>query len=160
MKSILIIGAGPAGIKAAVALKKLGYSVTLMEKEKETNTNLRNKMLLFPDFSEAELLVKNIDDNLVENNITPLFNTEMVHLEQKENGWVATDAAQKKYQADAVLVATGYTPFDATRKEEYGYGIYTGVITSLELEEMFKKNSVANTFGENPKKVCFLQCVG
>jgi heterodisulfide reductase subunit A-like polyferredoxin len=53
-KSILIIGAGPAGIEAAVTLKKMGYQITLLEKENETNVNLRNKMLLFPDFSEAE----------------------------------------------------------------------------------------------------------
>jgi len=159
-KNVLIIGAGPAGIEAAITLKKLGNGVALLEKESQTNTNLRNKMLLFPDFSEAETLVKDMDKKLVENNIAPLFNTEVVHLEQKETGWVATDANQKTYSADAVLVATGYTPFNAARKEEYGYGIYNGVITSLDLEEMFKKNNIANAFGENPKKVCFLQCVG
>ncbi|MCL2434898.1 MAG: FAD-dependent oxidoreductase [Lentimicrobiaceae bacterium] len=158
--SILIIGAGPAGIEAAATLKNLGYDITLLEKENETNTNLRNKMLLFPDFSEAETLVKSMDAKLLENNITPCFNTEVVHLEHKETGWIATDSNHKTYQADAVLVATGYTPFDATRKEEYGYGIYNGVVTSLDLEEMFKKNNIANAFGENPKKVCFLQCVG
>jgi len=158
--SILIIGAGPAGIESAVTLKNLGYDVTLLEKENETNTNLRNKMLLFPDFSEAETLVRSIDDKLFENDITPCFNTEVVHLEQKGTGWIATDSNHKTYQADAVLVATGYTPFDATRKEEYGYGIYNGVITSLDLEEMFKKKNITNAFGETPKKVCFLQCVG
>jgi len=159
-KSVLIIGAGPAGIEAAVTLKKLGYQITLFEKENETNVNLRNKMLLFPDFSEAETLVDDIDDKLFENNFVPQFNTEIVRLEQKETGWVATDANKKKYISDAVLVATGYTPFDAKRKEEYGYGIYKGVITSLDLEEMFKKNNISNPFGETPKKVCFLQCVG
>jgi heterodisulfide reductase subunit A len=157
---ILIIGAGPAGIEAAATLSKLGYLVTLLEKESKTNTNLRNKMLLFPDFSEAETLVNNIDNKLFENDINHHFNTEIVHLEQKEKGWIATDQNKQTYQADAVLVATGYTPFDATRKEEYGYGIYNGVITSLNLEEMFKKNSITNAFGEIPKKVCFLQCVG
>ena len=159
-KEILIIGAGPAGIEAAVTLKKLGCEVMLLEKENQTNTNIRNKMLLFPDFSEAETLATALDAKLVENEITPHFNTEIVHLEQKEKRWVATDANKKTYHADAVLIATGYTPFDATRKEEYGYGIYNGVITSLDLEKMFKKHSIANTFGENPKKVCFLQCVG
>jgi heterodisulfide reductase subunit A len=158
--SILIIGAGPAGIEAAVTLKKLGYSVTLLEKESKTNTNLRNKMLLFPDFSEAETLVNNIDHKLFDNDIALYYNTDIVSLEQNKTGWIATDANQKTYQTDIVLVATGYTPFDATRKEEYGYGIYNGVITSLDLEEMFKKNSIANAFGETPKKVCFLQCVG
>jgi len=159
-KNTLIIGAGPAGIEAAVTLKKIGYDVTLLEKENETNTNLRNKMFLFPDFSEAETLVKSIDSKLFENNITLHFNTEITHLEQKGTGWIAIDLHQKTYHADTVLVATGYTPFDATRKEEYGYGIYNGVITSLDLEEMFKKNSIVNAFGEIPKKVCFLQCVG
>jgi heterodisulfide reductase subunit A len=159
-KSVLIIGAGPAGIEAAVTLKKMGYPITLLEKENETNVNLRNKMLLFPDFSEAETLVDDIDDKLFENNFIPQFNTEIVSLKQKESGWMATDQNQKTYQADAVLVASGYTPFDAKRKEEYGYGIYKGVITSLDLEEMFKKNNITNPFGEKPKKVCFLQCVG
>ena len=160
MKSVLIIGAGPAGIEAAVALKKMGYQITLLEKENETNINLRNKMLLFPDFSEAETLVDDIDDKLFENNFIPQFNTEIVHLQQKEKVWIATDTNKNTYQADAVLVTTGYTPFDAKRKEEYGYGIYNGVVTSLDLEEMFKKNNITNAFGETPKKVCFLQCVG
>jgi heterodisulfide reductase subunit A len=159
-KSVLIIGAGPSGIEAAITLKKLDYNVTLLEKENETNINLRNKMLLFPDFSEAETLVENFNSKLRENNIVPCFNTEIVHLEQKEKCWFAQDQNQKNYQADAILVTTGYTPFDATRKEEYGYGIYNGVISSLDLEEMFKKNNVSNVFGEKPKKVCFLQCVG
>jgi len=160
MKSVLIIGAGPAGIEAAVTLKKMGYKITLLEKESETNTNLRNKKLLFPDFSEAEILVDAIDSQLLSNGFVPQFNTEIVHLECKESCWIATDTNQKTYTADAVLVATGYRAFDATRKEEYGYGIYNGVITSLDLEEMFKKNSIKNPFGEEPKKVCFLQCVG
>jgi heterodisulfide reductase subunit A len=159
-KTILILGAGPAGIEAAVALTTLGYDVMLLEKEKETNTNLRNKMLLFPDFSEAKKLVQTIDAKLSKNNIAIHYNTEIVHLEQNENSWSATDANHKTYKADAVLVATGFSPFDATRKEEYGYGIYHGVITSLDLEDMFKKNSILNAFGETPKKVCFLQCVG
>jgi heterodisulfide reductase subunit A len=159
-KTVLIIGAGPAGIEAAVNLKKMGYPVTLLEKECETNTNLRNKTLLFPDFSEAETLAVTMDAQLAESHIMPQFNTEIVHLERKDTGWIATDQHHKTYPADVVLMATGYTPFDATRKEEYGYGIYNGVITSLDLEEMLKKQSVKNTFGENPKKVCFLQCVG
>ena len=58
MQNILIIGAGPAGIEAAITLTRLGYSVTLVKKENQTNTNLRNKMLLFPDFSEASTLVR------------------------------------------------------------------------------------------------------
>ena len=41
--------------------------------------------------------------------------------------------------ADAVIVATGFDLFKSARKEEYGYGIYDNVITSADLEEMFRK---------------------
>jgi len=159
-QSVLIMGAGPAGIESAVRLKRLGYQVTLIEKENETNSNLKNKIILFPDFSESAILVKALDAELSKSNITLHLNTEIVQLEQNGTEWVATDSAGSTYHADAVLIATGYTAFDATRKEEYGYGIYNGVVTSLDLEEMFKKNSILNSFGEVPRKVCFLQCVG
>ena len=121
MQTILIIGAGPAGIEAAVALKKLGYQIMLLEKENQTNINLRNKMLLFPDFSEAETLIEDMDTKLFDNDITPQYHTEIIHLEQNGTGWFAIDQNNKAYPADAVLVSTGYTPFDAKRKEEYGY---------------------------------------
>ncbi len=35
MKKILVIGAGVAGLSAAVRLQKLGYAVTLYEKESQ-----------------------------------------------------------------------------------------------------------------------------
>jgi len=61
---------------------------------------------------------------------------------------------------DAVLVATGYQVFDAHRKEELGYGIYKGVITSLDMEQMIKHGKILNANGDEPKRVTFLQCVG
>ena len=44
--------------------------------------------------------------------------------------------------ADAIVIATGYNTFDARLKEEFGYGIYDNVITSVELEQMFKKQEI------------------
>ena len=59
-----------------------------------------------------------------------------------------------------MLLSTGYTPFDAHRKEELGYGIYPGVHTSLEMEKMIREKSILNSVGDAPKRVVFLQCVG
>ena len=59
-----------------------------------------------------------------------------------------------------MLLATGYTPSDAHRKEELGYGIYDGVITSLDLERMIRQEQVVNYRQEKPRRVVFLQCVG
>ncbi len=41
-----------------------------------------------------------------------------------------------------MVVATGFTLFDARRKEEYGYGIYDNVVTSADLERMMNEGAV------------------
>src|SRR3990170_4019764 len=82
----------------------------------------------------------------------------------------AVDFAQKperfEFSAGAVIVATGYQPFDAARKEEYGYGRYKNVITSLELERMLSAAGpthgrvVSPSTKADVKSVAFILCVG
>ena len=66
----------------------------------------------------------------------------------------------------AIIVATGYNLFDARKKEEYGYGIYDNVITSLALERLLSASGPTGghvlrpSDGKIPKRVAFLQCVG
>ena len=54
------------------------------------------------------------------------------------------------------------SPFDANarRKEEYGYGIYENVITSVELENMFYNHSIKMANGNTPKRIGIIHCVG
>ena len=76
------------------------------------------------------------------------------------------DPEEIDIEVGAVIVATGYNPFDARKKEEYGYGIYKNVITTLELERLLSASGP--TLGELlrpsdstvPKKIAFIQCVG
>jgi heterodisulfide reductase subunit A len=82
----------------------------------------------------------------------------------------AIDFTQQREEIEievgAIIVATGFKPFDARRKAEYGYGVYRNVITSLELERLL--SATGPTFGqllkpsdsEVPKKIAFIQCVG
>lgn len=65
----------------------------------------------------------------------------------------------------AIILATGYKLFDASRIPQYGYGRYPNVITSLEMERLV--NSSGPTSGEirlrdgsTPKSVGFVLCVG
>jgi heterodisulfide reductase subunit A len=62
--------------------------------------------------------------------------------------------------ADAVIVATGFDLFKSARKEEYGYGIYDNVITSADLEEMFRKDEIVLTNGLVPEMIGIIHCVG
>lgn len=82
----------------------------------------------------------------------------------------AVDFSQKpeefEFNAGAVILATGYQPFDARRKEEYGYGRYKNVMTNLQLERMLSAAGPTNgrvispSTGEDVKRVAFILCVG
>lgn len=159
MKNIAIIGAGPAGIEAASILASQ-HKVTLFEKEERPLTNIRNKAMLFPDFSSAEELADQLEAKLQYPNITLLAQTAVTGLQRQDGGWQVTDDKGGRQTFDQVLLTTGYRVFDASRKEELGYGIYKGVITSLDLEKMVKEGRIVNTMGDTPKQIVFLQCVG
>lgn len=71
-----------------------------------------------------------------------------------------------EFDVGAIIVATGYHLFDASRKPEYGYGIVKNVITSMELEQMLNASGptqgrlVRPSDGHEAKRVAFIQCVG
>ena len=160
MKKVAIIGAGPAGIEAAAIIARGGIEVTLFEKSAETLANLRDKSFLFPDFKPAEKLIEELDSKLIAENITVCCGTAITDLKWKGTEWELNDAEGHSWMADAVLIATGYQTFDARRKEELGYGIYPGVITSLEMEQMIRSGQILNANGDVPQRIAFLQCVG
>ena len=66
----------------------------------------------------------------------------------------------------AIIVATGFSHFDPSVMEEYGYGKFPNVITSMEMERL--NNSAGPTNGnlvrpsdhKNPAKLAFINCVG
>jgi len=82
----------------------------------------------------------------------------------------AVDYEQKaeeiEFEVGAVIVATGYQLFDASRKKEYGFGKYPDVITNMQLERMLNSAGptggrvVVPSTGKPPKRVAFIQCVG
>ena len=66
----------------------------------------------------------------------------------------------------SVIVAVGYTVFDACQKAQFGYLRFPDVITSLELERMMNANGPTGgevrrlSTGVPPREVLFIQCVG
>lgn len=156
--TIAIIGAGPTGIEAAAVLASQ-HNVTIFEKEDTALRNIRNKAFLFPDFSSADELADKLESKLNNPNIKLKTNSNVESVSYENSQWILkTESEQSTF--DAVLIATGYDVFNAKIKEELGYGIYEGVITSLDLEAKIKNRQILNNMGEKPKNVVFLQCVG
>lgn len=160
MKKVAIIGAGPAGIEAAAALAKMGVSAVLFEKSETPLKNLQDKAFLFPNFQPAQEIADDLAGKLLTDGITAVFGTDITDVKWLGTEWKLYDAKGQTYVADAVLIASGYQVFDAHRKEELGYGIYKGVITSLEMESMIRHQKILNASGDEPRNITFLQCVG
>jgi heterodisulfide reductase subunit A2 len=157
---VLIIGGGVAGAEAASQLANMGYEVTLAEKESHIGGKLNQWDRLFPSKRKATDVIDYIKNNLTQSKARILFNTEIKNI-SKDNGGYKFTANNHELYADAILITTGYEVFDARIKEEYGYGIYENVITSVELEEMFKNgNKILTSKGEEPKRIGFVHCVG
>ncbi|MGD9397440.1 MAG: CoB--CoM heterodisulfide reductase iron-sulfur subunit A family protein, partial [Candidatus Thorarchaeota archaeon] len=69
-------------------------------------------------------------------------------------------------EVGAVILATGFEPFDPTIVEEFGYGQNPDVITSLELERLVNPEGpsggklVRPSNGLPPRNIVFVPCVG
>ena len=147
-------------MEAASVLADAGLRVSLFEAKSEWAGNLSNKYKLFPDFSSADELCKHLKSQIDRDQITQYLNTEIRDITKDGDAWKLKDNGGNEYMASTVLISTGYEIFDAKRKEELGFGIYDGVITSLQLEQMLKEQKINTAYGEAPQRIVFLQCVG
>jgi heterodisulfide reductase subunit A len=81
-------------------------------------------------------------------------------------GAVVYDQEDEFIEVDvgAVVVATGFDPFDATKKPEFGYGRYRNVISGLEFERLASASGPTKgkiqLNGKMPKEIVFVHCVG
>lgn len=159
--SVIIIGAGPAGCEAAYRLAGEGIKVELIEKESSTGGNLNNWYQLFPDRKSAQDLNHILKENLNHPNITLHSGAKAEKVVRTNNRqFQVTLNNQALLESDALLIATGFRLFDARRKEEYGYGIYENVITSVELENLFINHRIQTTAGKQPNRIGLIHCVG
>jgi heterodisulfide reductase subunit A len=159
-KHVVIIGGGVAGMEAAGQLAKNGIDVSLVEKDGKTGGHINDWYKLFPDRRNSIEVKEYLDRININDGIKLHINTTIEKIDKRRNGFSITTSAGNELSADAVIVATGFDLFKSARKEEYGYGIYDNVITSADLEGMFRNGKIALTDGKTPKTVGIVHCVG
>ncbi|OFX72807.1 MAG: hypothetical protein A2X12_05930 [Bacteroidetes bacterium GWE2_29_8] len=159
-KQVIVIGGGIAGMEAASYLSAMGYIVTIVEINDKLGGHLLKWERLFPTNRLGKEVLAFLGQG-VENNVKVMTNSEVTKIIKEGDFFEVTINETIKEKADAILLTTGYDLFDATRKEEYGYGIYDNVITSPDLEEMFSSGKeITMKNGKKPKKIGFVHCVG
>ena len=144
-------------MQCALTLSRQGIASTIIEKQSDMGGKLRNWHVLFPTFTPADDVLSTLRHKLSSaENVTIKTGCEATKITPQN----VTLASGEEMKCDAVVIATGFTLFDARIKEEYGYGIYDNVVTSADLEQMFNKGEVRLTSGEAPRRIAILHCVG
>jgi heterodisulfide reductase subunit A len=159
-KRVVVIGGGVAGLEAAGQLSRLGIEVSLIEKENSTGGHLNDWYKLFPDRRNSSEVKDYLQGIAVDPNINVMNATIVDKINRSGNNFSVITEEGKEIKADAVIVATGFDLFRSSRKEEYGYGIYNNVITSADLEEMFRKGEILLTDRSVPETIGIVHCVG
>jgi heterodisulfide reductase subunit A len=159
-KRVVVIGGGVAGLEVAGQLSKAGIEVSLVEKESKTGGHLNKWYRLFPDRRYSSEVMDYLDGMTQNRGIKLLTDTTIESFNRNRSHFSLITNEGKELIADAVIVATGFDLFKSERKEEYGYGIYDNVITSADLEIMFRKGDIVLTNGSVPETFGIIHCVG
>ena len=83
-------------------------------------------------------------------------------------GAINHDEISTREQIDvgAVILASGFEPYDAQLSGEYGFGRFPNVVTSMQFERVlspsgpFTGHLVRPSDGHEPKRIAWIQCVG
>lgn len=159
----VVIGGGIAGLEAAMDIAEAGFQVTLIERAATLGGYAARLHRTFPTLEPvADLLNPLIERVTTHPRITALTQAEVIEV----GGYVGNFQVRIRQNdqtldisAGAIIVATGYEPFDARLKPELGYGQYPQVITTLDFEQLANAGPIQIN-GQAPKKVVFIQCVG
>ena len=154
--STLVIGGGIAGMRAALSLAEQGFTVTIVEKQKQLGGMLRTFDTLFPFNQKAsevlEPLVKQVTTNprirvLTESKVSSVYGFI-------GNFDIGVDAAEKeeKFNVGTIIVAVGAEALEP--KGLYHYGEDPRIITQAQLEELVKAGRV------DAKRIVMIQCTG
>ena len=156
--SSLVIGAGVAGMTAALSMASQGFKVHLIEKEKELGGMTQKLYKLYPTLTNASEVVEPLAEGVKTHK-----NIELATLTTLKDvsGYIGNFKAvltgpegDRELDVGTIIVAPGsssYTP----PKGLYEYGLNDQVITQRELDEKLRKGEI----GE-PERIVMIQCVG
>ncbi len=189
-KRVVVLGGGIAGLSAAIILAESGVEVEVIEKRsllggisatftcKATDSCQQCGACIVEEALKKALSLPNINFYLgtklvaVEKNqsfklniapsSSPPNEIKPFSRYNKEKHLRGKRGLKREIEADAIIIATGFSPFDPRKRPTYGYGQWKDVITALEMEQMLREKGMVlrPSDGKKAKKIAFIQCVG
>lgn len=122
---IVIIGGGIAGLEVAKQLLILGYSPIIVEKSDRLGGHVAKWNRLFPDMTPAKDIIDDLISSSKDANI--FLNTEISFINRLKDGYNVMLSNGISIISKYIVFTTGFSLFEAQKKEEYGYGVYNQV---------------------------------
>lgn len=177
VKKVLVVGAGIAGMRAAIESADLGVEVFLIERSSEAGGRVGGLGEMYPAGKKGtEIIAGLLGEIRKRSNITLFTNAELVekrgHIGDFEvkvrivpavAGTVAGAAARREeivsLNAGAIIVATGFDVY-RPKRDECGFGL-DGVVTLDEFEKTIgSADGKLERGGKQVKTIAFIYCVG
>ncbi len=168
-KTILVVGGGPTGMTAAAEAAKAGYQVVLVEKEPQLGGWLKRFTRLFPkqapyrelEPADLEGYIRRIQ---ADKRITVCCGTTLEKVTGAPGQFDVTlngPGVSRRIRVGAIVQATGWKPYDATRLGHLGYGQSPNVITNVQMEELAASGKILRpSDGQPARRIAFIQCAG
>ncbi len=166
-KDILVVGGGISGLTAALETAKAGYKAIIVEKEEQLGGFVRKmkKQVTLPYKELSETGITELIEAVESNSNIKVYTSSTVEkvsgapglftAEIKSNGGSVTE------KVGAIVQATGWVPYDASKLDNLGYGKIKNVITNVEMEEMAANGKITRpSDGKDVQNVLFIQCAG
>ncbi len=173
-KRILVVGGGVTGMTAALEAARGGYDVLLVEKEAALG-GFAAKLFRRVPFAEpyAEPQDNGVASLAAAIKATPRIKVFLGATTTRTSGApgnfsvdITTESGPTVTEAvGAIVMATGFRPYDARRLPEFGFGASPLVVDQAGLEALAraageKGQAITRPDGKAVKSVAFVQCAG
>jgi quinone-modifying oxidoreductase subunit QmoB len=168
-KTILVIGGGATGMTSALEAAAAGYEVVLIEKKDALGGHLAGAWKDVPSQApyrdlETPVAAEKVKAVEGEEKIKVLTGAVIDKVAGQPglfDATIKTASGEETLRVGSIVLATGATPYDASKLGHLGYGASPNVITSGQMEEMAANGDIVRPSDrKKASSVTFIQCAG
>lgn len=162
---VLVVGAGIAGLRAALALSDMGIVVHLIDKANEAGGHVARWGPTFPNEKVGRGLIAQLMEQVrARANISLYLRTELI----EKSGRLGAFSVKLRVPngetigltVGSIVVATGFDPY-TPRVGEFGYVVREGVVTLPEFQELLAAHPRELRYHERVvRSIVYIYCVG
>ncbi len=161
---VLIVGAGVAGLRSALALADVGITVRIIDKAPDAGGAIAKWGRLYPNERKGSEIVETLLKQVKErDNVTLFTNAELIeksgNMGDFEVKVLVDNSETLTFNVGSIIVATGYDSYQPP-DGEFGYGL-AGVLTMPQYKQLIDNAKGKLLYnGKTVKSVTYVYCVG